>query len=205
DTAEVLIATSAEDRAGFPLMYSAIAKHNTVRVTDIHLTEPYFKFTDPAGQNINVATVEPGIEDIPSDAIEKHVPIDLTFRFPPLPPVNGFNVFGSVKSLRLSDARGQLWMRSQLIELPAPADVEISGIEHFEAAGGVMTLPLEAHDHGATLDFKSSATVIVNGDTRSTVAEKYGIKPTIEVFVMFATAAQMVAAFISFLRYRRAK
>jgi hypothetical protein len=202
-TAELKVYTTPEDRVSFAELYRLIATKNTIHVDDIALTTPFYRFVDDADQTIDPAAIEPGFGKIPSASIKQHARTSMTFRFPPIPGVNGFNVFGPIGLLHLSDAQGHLWIRSQLIDVSAPAELEFQGIEQLAVKSGVMTLPLEVRGKDALINFKAVARVAVNGETRSTVAEKYGLRPGLEYFVIVAAAFQMLAAVIAILQYVR--
>jgi hypothetical protein len=95
--------------------------------------------------------------------LEEDVDATVKFRYPPVPPRNGINIFGQLRSLVFSNAIGSIARGTREYSFVVPASFSFHDIAQFAAAGGVITLPLVSDGSSTTIRLDGSATVEVNG------------------------------------------
>jgi len=129
------------------------------------------------------------------------------FRYPPVPPRNGVNVFGVLRSLVFRDATGSIARGTVERSFAVPAFFAFRDIAQFSAAGGVITLPLVADGSSTTIRLDGSTRVEVNGQPLFLVANReLSLRRRIIAgfgFCVFATIVVSGDVIVHALRRRR--
>lgn len=87
------------------------------------------------------------------------------FRYPPVPPNSGFNIFGPINYLKMSSARGNLMLGTQALDITAPSPLEFRNIRSLQVDGGVIAVPiqLDAAKDTAEVKLQAVSEVYLNG------------------------------------------
>jgi len=171
-TVNVTIERSQADLEEFRKIYDRITKKDTVEVA-----------------NILVATkmvTDEGLYNMTMD-----------FRYPPLPPTQGFNIFGPMSFLRFEGAIGHVAAASKMIDINAPSTIEFKDIEHFKAHGGVITVPVQvkAGRGDAQLQFSGVSEAWINNNPALRTEE--ASRPMTDYTLLGIGSIQAIAAAIA--------
>ena len=82
----------------------------------------------------------------------------MNFRYPPIPPAGGFNVFGLLSQLALHVKSGQVMIGASSVSIPAPTVVEFNDIMAFTPRRNVVPIPLVVNGQQQSLDFSVEST-----------------------------------------------
>lgn len=82
----------------------------------------------------------------------------MSFRYPPIPPVGGFNVFGLLSQLDLHVQKGRIMLGSSAVSIDAPSVLEFSAIQAFTPWRNVVPIPLVVSGREQSLDFSLEST-----------------------------------------------
>jgi hypothetical protein len=117
------------------------------------------------------------------------------FRYPPLPPNEGFNIFGPIGQLKLTSALGKIMVGSHSFDIAAPSKLELRNIESLEVEGGVISIPiqLKTHTREANFELRGTSEVYINDESLNKKADEY--KPVTE----YLTVISGVVPILSFL------
>lgn len=85
------------------------------------------------------------------------------FQYPPTPPVSGVNVFGKMKDLRISDARGKLTVGTEPLVLDATTLLELRDLEGQGDENRHMTIPVKVASNDAQINVDGRADLRING------------------------------------------
>lgn len=98
----------------------------------------------------------------------------MTFRFPPLPPNRGFNVFGHVKHLRFTRASGKVRIKDRVLPIEIPSDLVFSDISALHVEGGAIEVPVRVDRSRNTADvlFNATARVSLNGEAVTSMSDR---------------------------------
>jgi hypothetical protein len=99
-----------------------------------------------------------------------------SFSYPPLPPEDGFNVFGPLSELDFSSARGAISASGREIALNAPADVAITGLRRLtDSRNGqqLVPVPLYTTQANANINFSGVGELNVDGTPMTLRANNY--------------------------------
>jgi len=116
------------------------------------------------------------------------------FRYPPIPPVGGFNVFGLLAQLALHVKRGRIMVGAGTVPIDAPSVVEFKEILAFTPRRNVIPIPLVVNGLEQSLDYSVEATskLSVNGAPIRMQADRK--RAVIEYSVALAAIIQAIAA-----------
>lgn len=118
----------------------------------------------------------------------------MEFRYPPLPPQDGLNIFGQIGYLGLSSAGGVFSIRSQPINIPAPSKLELEGMAGLKVAGGVFTAPIQTKGAEITFEVDAVKKIFLNEDLKNNWGEVHGIGGRLQFVVILCTVAQGAVA-----------
>ena len=127
----------------------------------------------------------------------------MTFRYPPIPPQQGFHVFGPLSNLLIPRAAGNLVVGSRPIPLGAPSRLDISKINTFSVPRGSVRVPLLTRENRADLEFQATARLSINGEPVNRRLDALGDFGG--YFLLLAAAVQSAAALISIILHFRRK
>lgn len=120
-----------------------------------------------------------------SDVVMGNEPIDRyspeddlkeSFSYPPLPPEDGFNVFGPLSELDFSSARGAISASGREIALNAPGDVAITDLRRLtDSRNGqqLVPVPLYTTQANADINFSGVGQLSVDGAQETLRANNY--------------------------------
>ncbi len=121
----------------------------------------------------------------------------MTFRYPPIPPNNGFNIFGKINKLRISLALGNLLIGSRSYNIEAPADFELRDIKEMDVKNGVIEIPLQIgmDEIPSKIQLKANSEIYVNNE--SITRRMDNNKTTYEYFILILTFISAIVTFLS--------
>lgn len=100
--------------------------------------------------------------DLVSAPIHSRAPelanMGMEFRYPKIPPFDGFNIFGLLKELTLNVNKGKIMLGASSIPIDAPSIVELRNIKAFNSTGNVIPIPLLVNNNEQSLSFNMEAT-----------------------------------------------
>jgi hypothetical protein len=101
---------------------------------------------------------------------EEHGFSDNEYHWPPLPAISGVNVFGPLTSLRLDGAVGSMLAGDTDVNIPAPAQVDLSRLVDLRDNAGqqLITAPLLTSGSSARIQFSGVGRFTLNGVDEST-------------------------------------
>ena len=121
-----------------------------------------------------------------NEPIDRYSPEDdvkESFAYPPLPPDDGFNVFGPLSELDFSSARGAISAAGRDITLNAPSDVAITGLGRLtDSRNGqqLVPVPLYTTQANANIDFSGVGELSVDGTRETLRSDNYtGVLPAL--------------------------
>lgn len=82
----------------------------------------------------------------------------MEFRYPLIPPLDGFNVFGLLKELILDVNNGHVMVGASSVSIDAPSVVELRNIRAFTPRGNVIPISLVGNTTEQSLEFSIEAT-----------------------------------------------
>lgn len=82
----------------------------------------------------------------------------MQFRYPLIPPLDGFNVFGLLKDITLNVNSGHLMLGASSIAIDAPSVLEMRNIRAYTPSGNVMPIPIVGNTTEQSLGFSMYAT-----------------------------------------------
>jgi hypothetical protein len=128
----------------------------------------------------------------------------MEFRYPPIPPNPGFNVFGSFKSMTFNDVKGKLLLGSRGIDIGAPSDLALREISLLRVEGGVIQVPLswDLKGNTANIQLRATAHASLNGTPLANSFDSY--KDRLEYIVGLSAIVSAVAAIVQLLLARKA-
>lgn len=131
---------------------------------------------------------------------KKHEKIKMEFRYPPIPPKTGLNIFGSMSYLNLTSALGKLMFKDRSLEIPVGGNLEFTGIQGLEVEGRTILVPVKADAGGAAFRMRSASRITVNGVTQNTLGANIGIKTSYEYVILILSAVSAFGVLISIAR-----
>lgn len=82
----------------------------------------------------------------------------MQFRFPPIPPLDGFSVYGLLREITLNVEKGHLMHGASSIAIDAPSVLEMRNIRAFTPKGNVIPIPIVGNTSEQSLEFSMYAT-----------------------------------------------
>ncbi len=82
----------------------------------------------------------------------------MEFRYPALPPIDGFNIFGLLKELTIHVENGSIMVGASSFLINAPSILELRNIKAYTSKGNVIPIPLLVNTKEQSLKFGMKAT-----------------------------------------------
>jgi len=125
----------------------------------------------------------------------------MKFRYPPRPPTaQGFTVFGPLRSLHMSEAKGAV--SSLPHPIGAPSDLRLHDVELL-GSDVEDSMPVPANDRSYELDLSASAVGKINGEN---LVEQESMREAVSFGLFVVTGlASLVAVFFAALAYLNRK
>lgn len=123
-------------------------------------------------------------------------PIGMSFRYPPIPPNKGFNIFGTISSLKINNVTGNLIIGTRQIPIPAPSILELRGIQSLNPEADAISIPLrvESKNNNSELQIRATSEVFLNNVPLNKRSDQYGITDFAALISMIGTLASAGAA-----------
>lgn len=128
----------------------------------------------------------------------------MEFRYPPIPPNSGFNIFGKINKLKINSTLGNLLLGSRLYNIEAPSEFELRNIKNFEVKNGIMEIPIQLKyvENPSNIQLRATSEVIVNNESISRRLDnnKTAYEYSILVFTVLSaiiTLLSLIATIIS--------
>jgi hypothetical protein len=127
----------------------------------------------------------------------------MEFRYPPIPPNPGFNIFGSFSSINLNQVKGNILIGSHLFDINVPSNLEIQDISSLEVDGGVIKVPIRWDTKGSVADiqFQATAQVKLNGEPLGKGFDIY--RQYVEYILLFSSILSTMGAVVQVVLARR--
>jgi hypothetical protein len=126
--------------------------------------------TDPTGQTPDFTQIYRHIKENPviwvkSPTVDGYEN-EWNFRYPPLPPNEGFNIFGPVSSLTLSSALGSIMIGSKQYPITAASSLSLKNIHSLDVDSGVISVPvqLDTGKKQANVQLQATSEVFINDE-----------------------------------------
>lgn len=96
-------------------------------------------------------------------------------RFPPLPRVVGFNVFGPLRRIDFTHVHGDLTVGDDHVDLSGSADLQLNDVQAFRNSEDeqLISAPLSTTADAVDLDFEAHGAVSVDGVAQATARSEY--------------------------------
>lgn len=127
----------------------------------------------------------------------------MEFRYPPIPPNPGFNVFGSFSSINFHEVKGQILVGSRLFNIDAPSKLELHDISSLEVEGGVIQVPIkwDTKSSVADIQFQATANATLNDEPLVNRFDSY--KQNLEYVLLISAILSAIAAVVPIIFARR--
>jgi len=125
---------------------------------------------------------------------------EMIFRYPPVPPERGFNIFGSFDNLSFMSATGDILIKSRHIKIPVSSSLIFKNIQAVNIQERVISIPIQAHESYTNLNFQVTSEIYLNGDIMNTVADDLGFHENWEYLFLVFAFFQALGAVISIRR-----
>ncbi|HYP01060.1 MAG TPA: hypothetical protein VER76_12780, partial [Pyrinomonadaceae bacterium] len=127
----------------------------------------------------------------------------MEFRYPPIPPNSGFNIFGSFRSLVFNQVQGHLVMGSRTLDINVPSDLELQDINSLHVDGGVIQVPIrwDAKENVANIHLQATARTTLNGEPLGRGFDMY--RQQVEYVLLFSSILSAIGAVIQIVYARR--
>lgn len=128
---------------------------------------------------------------------------EMDFRYPPIPPNPGFNIFGSFSSISFNQAKGQFSIGSQQIDIDLPSNLELQDIKSLKVDDNVMQVPIKwmTSENKAEIKLQATAQAYLNGNPLGKGFDVY--KQYIEYALIFCSIASFIAAILQVILAQR--
>ena len=101
----------------------------------------------------------------------------MNFRYPPIPPNRGFNIFGPINSMTFSKALGSLALGTRNIDINVPSKLDFRDIRSLDLDRGVFTVPIQLNtaEGKAKIQLKATSQAYLNDQPLNRVIDEYRI------------------------------
>lgn len=98
----------------------------------------------------------------------------MDFRYPPIPPNRGFNIFGPISSIKFSKALGTLALGSRDIEIKVPSMLDFREIQSLDVDKGVFAVPIQLNpaEAKAKIQLKATSQTFLNNEPLNRVIDE---------------------------------
>jgi hypothetical protein len=121
----------------------------------------------------------------------------MQFKYPPIPPNNGFNIFGEINKLKVDSTLGNILIGARSYNIEAPANLELRDIKKFEIKNGVMEIPIQIGLDVAPSKIQLNATSEIYVNDESITRRLDNNKTLIDYIVLLGTAIGTIVAIVS--------
>ncbi len=99
----------------------------------------------------------------------------MNFRYPPIPPNKGFNIFGPISSMKFSRAIGDLALGSRNINIKVPSSLDFREIQSLDIEKGVFAVPVQLNTAAekARIQIKATSETFLNDTPLNRRADEY--------------------------------
>lgn len=99
----------------------------------------------------------------------------MDFRYPPIPPNRGFNIFGPIRRMEFSRAVGSLALGSRHIDIKVPSLLDFRDIQSLDIEKGVFTVPiqLKTSEETAKIQLKATSQTFLNDEPLNRRLDEY--------------------------------
>lgn len=100
----------------------------------------------------------------------------MTFRYPPIPPNRGFNIFGPISSMKFSRAVGSLALGSRQVDIKVPSLLDFQDIQSLNIEKeGVLTVPIQLNtaEEKAKILLQATSQTFLNNDPLNQRVDEY--------------------------------
>jgi hypothetical protein len=122
------------------------------------------------------------------------------FRYPPVPPISGFNVFGTLSRLLLNDVSGDLGSGLQSFRIAGPSTLEFRDIQALEVAGSVP-IQFEFGRQHDQLVLRTAAKAFIDNQYFNPVLERR--KQLVQLSSGLITIVSAILSFVIWLSIRK--
>jgi hypothetical protein len=122
----------------------------------------------------------------------------MVFRYPPIPPNNGFNIFGKMNKLKVDSTLGNLLVGTRSFNIEAPATLELKDIKALEIKkNGIMEIPIQIEfgDTPSRIQLNATSEVYVNDESITRRIDNN--KTLIDYIVLLGTVIGIITAIVS--------
>lgn len=120
--------------------------------------------------------------------------ISMEFRYPPMPPIEGCNIFGNLSHLEVHSALGRLDAAGQEIDMQTATSVELRDMKDPSFEAGVLKIPVKADAGDVEFSVKSVSQLKINGQTRNNIGRIIGIRTEYEFLMLALTGLSVYIA-----------
>jgi hypothetical protein len=113
--------------------------------------------------------------------------VSMQFRYPPMPPEEGFNVFGDISHLEIQSALGNLDADGQEFEMKTSSKLALDGMTRPSFKRGVLSVPIKTNAADVEFSIDKVSRLKVNGQSKNTLARTFGIKTEYELAILALT------------------
>ncbi len=123
-----------------------------------------------------------------NDVVDRRIEIDadmdgkpykksliMNFRYPPIPPNRGFNIFGPISSIKFSRAVGSLALGSRNVDIKVPSMLDFREIQSLDIEKGVFTVPIQLNtaEEKAKIQLKATSQTYLNDEPLNRRIDEY--------------------------------
>lgn len=104
----------------------------------------------------------------------------MEFRYPPIPPFKGFNIFGAISNLTFPAATGTISIGSRTTEVKLPSlidfrDIQSLDIKDIAKRNIPIPVQLDSAEGYAKIQLKATSQIFLNGESLNKLADEYKI------------------------------
>lgn len=167
--------------------------------------------TDPTGQTPDFNQIYRHIKENPiiwvrSPTVDGYEN-EWNFRYPPLPPNEGFNIFGPVSSLTLGSALGSIMIGSKQYPITASSSLSLKNIHSLDVDGGVISVPvrLDTGKKQANVQLQATSEVFINDEPLNNRLDEHRTFSSYMLFVSPIISVLSLLVSLSSLIFKRKK
>ena len=100
---------------------------------------------------------------------------EMIFRYPPIPPNRGFNIFGPISDIQFSKAMGSLALGSRNIDIKVPSMLAFKEISNLDLDKGVFEVPiqLDTASEKAAIHLTANSQAFLNDEPLNRKMDRY--------------------------------
>ncbi len=116
---------------------------------------------------------------------------EIIFRYPPIPPNRGFNIFGPISDLQFSKAMGSLALGSRNIDIKVPSRLafrEITNLDLDKKTVFEVPIQLDTASEKAAIRLTANSQAFLNDEPLNRKMDKYQLNNLLFPFVTLLVA-----------------